>query len=120
MALEIGAKEAKRLLEEGKAIALDVREREEIEFASIGEHIWIPMHELARRYTELPRGKLIIAVCRSGSRSGSATAFLSSKGLEVKNLKGGIIAWGREVDSKVRPYVYGWEGDTITVKEIKN
>ena len=114
----IGAKEAKKLLIEGKAMALDVREKEEIEFASIGEHIWIPVAELAQRYTELPKGKLIIAVCRSGSRSASATDFLLRHGVEAKKLSRGVIAWGKEIDAGVRPYVYSWKGDKVIVKEL--
>ena len=116
---EISPKEAKKLLDEGKAVALDVREKEEIEFASIGEHIWIPLHELSQKYAQLPKNKLIIAVCRSGSRSASATDFLLRQGIKAKNLKGGTILWGREVDAKVRLYVYGYEGKKLIVREIE-
>jgi rhodanese-related sulfurtransferase len=43
---------------------------------------------------EKHRDKPIIAVCRSGSRSGAACSLLRKKGFEnVKNLRGGIMAW---------------------------
>ena len=118
MAQEIGPKEAKALLESGRAVALDVREKEEIEFASIGKHIWIPIHELRERHTELPKGREIICVCRSGHRSAGAAEFLSSKGYSAKNLTGGILGWHREVDRAVRPYVYSVAGDRIEIREI--
>ncbi len=118
MVTEIGSKEAKKLLDSGQAVALDVREKEEIEFTSIGKHTWIPMNELAKRFAELPKGKLIIAVCRSGSRSAAATEFLSGHGYEAKNLKGGIIAWAKEVDARVKPYVYSREGEKLKVVGI--
>ena len=38
--------------------------------------------------------KPIIAVCRSGSRSGAACKMLGKQGFEqVKNLRGGMMAW---------------------------
>mgnify|MGYP000494151961 CR=1 FL=1 len=41
-----------------------------------------------------PKGKPIVAVCRSGSRSGSACNMLRKNGFEnVKNLRGGMMAW---------------------------
>lgn len=119
METEITPKEAKEILALGKAIALDVREKEEIEFASIGEHTWIRLGELEKRFSELPRGKKIIVVCRSGSRSATATDFLRDKGFNAVNLAGGILAWGKQVDKKVKPYTYSWRGENIIVAEIK-
>ncbi|MBI4210399.1 MAG: rhodanese-like domain-containing protein [Candidatus Diapherotrites archaeon] len=115
---EISPKDAKTMLENGLAIALDVRGKEEIEFASIGNHEWIPVPELARRYSELPKGKPIICVCRSGARSASAAEFLSEKGYEAMNLRGGIMAWHREVDNSVRPYVYKMERGKTIIREM--
>lgn len=36
-------------------------------------------------------------VCRSGARSGQATAFLESQGFDVTNMTGGMLEWNGEV-----------------------
>jgi glyoxylase-like metal-dependent hydrolase (beta-lactamase superfamily II) len=77
---------------------LDVREPDE--FTGPLGHIpgsqLIPLKELARRVDELEPSKQrrLIAVCRSGVRSTTAAAILTSMGFEqVFNMKGGMLAW---------------------------
>jgi rhodanese-related sulfurtransferase len=48
------------------------------------------------------KSKLIIAVCRSGNRSGTAVSMLSRQGYEALNMIGGMIQWNREA----RPVSY--------------
>jgi rhodanese-related sulfurtransferase len=40
-------------------------------------------------------GKKVLAICRSGNRSGRATRHLSANGIEALNVKGGMLAWTR-------------------------
>lgn len=60
--------------------------------------ILIPVQELEARVKELEpqKHKTIIAYCRSGNRSNTATKFLSSKGFNVFNMEGGMIQWNAE------------------------
>ena len=81
----------------GPAI-LDVREPEE--FTGTLGHIpgsrLVPLRELARRAEELEslKHRRVIAVCRSGVRSTTAAAILTSMGFDqVFNMKGGMLAW---------------------------
>ena len=81
-------------------VILDVRRLDE--FASATGHlenaILIPVEKLEDRFTELEpyKNKTIIAVCRTGNRSGRATAFLNARGYTVVNLLGGIVKWNEE------------------------
>jgi rhodanese-related sulfurtransferase len=77
---------------------VDVRRPEEW----VGELGHIPGAELVTldtlpdRIDELPKNRPIVFVCRSGGRSGQATAFAKSNGFEhVFNMQGGMIAWNK-------------------------
>jgi adenylyltransferase/sulfurtransferase len=62
----------------------------------------IPLGELENRVGEIPRDHPIVVVCRSGQRSHSAARRLLDGGYaEVFNLRGGMQAWARDVDSGV-------------------
>jgi rhodanese-related sulfurtransferase len=89
----IDVHEAHELLEGGNALALDVREPAEWRAGRIPDAVHIPPGELPHRAHELPRDRRIVAVCRSGNRSGLATAALRRAGYEVDNLCGGLKAW---------------------------
>jgi rhodanese-related sulfurtransferase len=88
---------------------LDVREpfeqyQSKIEF----EHsALIPVGELTNRLDELEdhKNKEIVCLCRSGGRSGQACELLEKQGFSnVKNLKGGINEWAREIDNSLPVY----------------
>ena len=73
--------EVQQKLEAGEAINLiDVREVAEVEAGHIPGIIHIPLGLLEFRMHELDKNKPYIMVCRSGGRSGQATAFLESQG----------------------------------------
>ena len=90
------AREAAHLLERGEAVAVDVREPAEWDAGRIRGSLHIPMHELALRQGELPRETTIVAVCRTGNRSGAVTLALLDAGYRAENLEGGLVAWVRE------------------------
>ncbi len=77
-----------------KIILLDVRQPEEYAHGHLQGAILIPIGELPDRYRELNADQEIIVYCHSGGRSSAATKMLLRLGFEnVKNMKGGIIAW---------------------------
>lgn len=79
-------------------LVIDVREDSEFHgpLGHVPGAILIPLRTLAGRVSELGSGKdsQIVVVCRSGVRSTTAAAILTSLGFEdVFNLKGGMLAW---------------------------
>lgn len=104
---DITAKElAERLNSDGKHIKLvDVREPHELEISHIEGAKLIPLGQLAARMSELDSADEIVLFCKSGSRSARALELLASAGFrKMKNLKGGINAWAREVDPSLPVY----------------
>jgi len=85
---------------------LDVREHFEYQISNIDGTL-IPLKELPDRLSEIEGYKEseVIVMCRSGGRSAEACKFLKNKGFSnVKNLKGGINEWAREIDSSLPVY----------------
>ena len=86
---------------------LDVREDDEWRAGHIDGAQHIPLGQLGERLAELPTGRRIVAVCRSGSRSAAAVRGLRQLGYDAENLDGGVTAWMRAglvlVDEAGRP-----------------
>ena len=65
----------------------------------------IPLGQLAARLSELDSADDMVVFCKGGTRSARALELLVSAGFKkVKNLKGGINAWAREVDQDLPVY----------------
>ena len=75
---------------EKETIILDVREELELISGKLNNSINIPLSELRKRYTELPKDKEIWTYCAVGLRGYIASRFLTQKAYKVKNLAGGI------------------------------
>lgn len=85
---------------------LDVRENFEYHIANLNGTL-IPLDELPSRLNELEdkKNEEVIVMCRSGARSANACRLLLDKGFtNVKNLKGGINQWAREIDTSLPVY----------------
>jgi sulfur dioxygenase len=79
-------------------VIVDVREPGEYtgQLGHITGSRLIPLRDLARHVDELEpfKQRPLVAVCRSGVRSTTAAAILTSMGFEqVYNLRGGMLAW---------------------------
>ena len=74
-------------------ILLDVRQPDEFRAGHISGAKLMPLNEVYRRMKELPKGREIICICASGSRSSSASKALAKEGFTVLNVKGGMNAW---------------------------
>lgn len=78
--------------------AVDVRADHEFRgpLGHISGSILIPLLDLDQRVEEIPRGRTLLLVCRSGKRSGRACERLIKLDIgPVVNLGGGMIAWNR-------------------------
>ncbi|MEO8469517.1 MAG: rhodanese-like domain-containing protein [Chloroflexota bacterium] len=77
-----------------RALLVDVREPNEIHEVRAEGVIVMPLSSWMARYTELPRDRPLLMICRSGARSGQATDFLLGNGwTDVRNVTGGMLAW---------------------------
>jgi len=84
---------------------VDVREPHELEISRLPNAVNIPLGQLAARLSELDSAEEMVIFCKSGSRSARGLELLASAGFKkVKNLKGGINAWAREVDKSLPIY----------------
>lgn len=78
---------------------IDVREPHELQVSHIEGAKLIPLGQLAARLSELDSAEDMVIFCRTGGRSARAVELMLSAGFrKVKNLKGGINAWAKEVD----------------------
>lgn len=82
------------------AIYIDVREDYEYNEAHIDGFIHFPLSTFEEKYTELPKDKEIIIICRSGNRSMQAATFLKENGYDnVTNVQGAMLDWKGETKS---------------------
>ena len=84
---------------------MDVRNYEEHDYCNIEGSMLIPLPELEEKYTSLDKNSEIVVYCHTGNRSRKAAEFLQNKNFKnVKNLKGGIDAWSKNIDQNVLIY----------------
>ena len=117
----IEASELHELLDRGAldgrtAALVDVREAGEREVVSIPGSVWIPVDSVreetkspggAGRALELagiPAGATVYVHCKSGSRSAEVVDLLRSSGVDAVDVRGGVLAWVREVDPGLPTY----------------
>ena len=77
----------------GEDLVLDVREDDEWAAGHAPDAMHVPLQTLPGRLADLPAGRPIAVICRSGGRSGQASAFLAQQGFAVRNVTGGMHAW---------------------------
>ncbi|OFO28941.1 pyridine nucleotide-disulfide oxidoreductase [Fusobacterium sp. HMSC064B11] len=103
--------------DEKKTIILDIREELELIGRKFDNSINIPLSELRKRYTELPKDKEIWTYCAVGLRGYIATRFLSQKGYRVKNLAGGIKSEEKVIVNTQKESSLTKEGNSNIEKE---
>jgi rhodanese-related sulfurtransferase len=90
----VGPVGAAELLDKG-AVLLDVREAHEWQAGHAPKARHLPLAQLPHRVREVPAGRPIVTICRSGARSARAAAMLARDGRHVSNVAGGMNAWVR-------------------------
>jgi rhodanese-related sulfurtransferase len=88
-----------------KPLLLDVREPWEHRIAALDGSTLIPMREIPAAAESLDPSQEIIVICHHGIRSRHVAHYLESRGFaRVINLRGGVDAWARELDSRLATY----------------
>lgn len=79
---------------EGKAVMIDVREKEEVDEGMVDEAVWFPKSKIdtdpnwPEDFLVLTEAKEIFLYCRSGRRSEEVRKVLKINGIESVNLGG--------------------------------
>ncbi len=88
----IAVEELARVLGEAEApLVVDVRLPAEYRAVHLEPSVLLPLDEITRRRSELPRDRDLVLVCRTGARARLAAAELA--GFRTRVLEGGIAAW---------------------------
>ena len=90
---EVAPAEAREALDRGQAVLVDVREPHEWQAGHAPQARHIPLRDLAARADDLPPGREVLFVCRSGNRSARAAGMLAGRRPDVANVSGGMAAW---------------------------
>jgi adenylyltransferase/sulfurtransferase len=108
---EMTVQELKQLLDSSADdfVLLDVRNPNEYEIAKIPGSVLVPLPDIERgvgveKVKDLLNGHRLVAHCKSGMRSAKALGILKEAGIEGTNVKGGILAWSKEIDPSVPEY----------------
>jgi len=95
-AKEIGTLEATRLMNDGHALVLDIRDNAEFNAGRVPKSKNIPLADLDKRIDEIAKfkGKPVIIACKTGTRSAAALRTLKQQGFsDLYQLQGGVTAW---------------------------
>ncbi|MFF9815160.1 rhodanese-like domain-containing protein [Streptomyces sp. NPDC014006] len=82
---------------DGTAVLLDVRETPEWNAGHAPGALPLPLSRLVAG-ASLPaaaQGKPVVTICRSGHRSRQAAKLLEERGVQAKDVTGGMTAWVR-------------------------
>jgi rhodanese-related sulfurtransferase len=97
-AKEVCPTTTRRLISQG-ALLLDVREPHELATCAfdVPAIVNIPLSEMEKRWSEIPKDREVVVVCQVGERSLKATYFLQYHGhTSVSNMGGGLAKWVRK------------------------
>ena len=106
MVKEITVQELKKWQEEEKDFQLvDVRKPYEWDIANLEAEL-IVLDTLPQQVEKIKKVVPVVIHCRSGARSANAIRFLQEQHgyTNLYNLKGGILAWAKEIDTSMATY----------------
>ena len=81
------------LIERGEIQLIDVRQPYEHEAGRIAGGRLIELGELTAQAETIDRERPVVFYCRSGARSGMATAAFRQAGYDAHNMAGGLLEW---------------------------
>jgi adenylyltransferase/sulfurtransferase len=93
-------------MDSGESLEIvDVREPHEWAICKIEGARLVPLGTLGGRLHEFDSSRTYVLHCKSGARSAKAVALLRNAGFRrLLNLRGGVLAWAREVDPSLPTY----------------
>jgi molybdopterin/thiamine biosynthesis adenylyltransferase/rhodanese-related sulfurtransferase len=103
---EVTVQELKELIDSKADFQLiDVREPHEFDICNIDGEL-IPQADVPHSIDRISKDKQVIVHCRSGARSGNMVQWLEKNHgfTNLYNLKGGILAWAKEIDPSMPTY----------------
>lgn len=103
---EVTVQELKKLKDSHADFQLiDVREPHEFDLCNLDGEL-IPMADVPHHVDQIAKDKQVILHCRSGKRSGDMVQWLEKNHgfTNLYNLKGGILAWAKEIDPTMPVY----------------
>ena len=92
LAREVSVDEAYGMYQSG-VFVLDVRTQEEWDEYHAPNATLIPLEQLQARISEVPKGREILVVCRSGNRSQEGRDILLAAGYNATSMTGGLKEW---------------------------
>ena len=93
MAKVVSVLDAAQLVQDERAVLLDVREPDEWVTVRAPDALHIPMRQLATALPRLPLDRTIACICHVGARSAAVADALSHAGYDAVNVTGGMNAW---------------------------
>lgn len=101
---EISVQQLAEKIDLGDIWILDVREDYEYEISNLNGHL-IPLNKVLNQMHQIPRDQEVVVMCKMGGRSQRAIELLQQEGYDnLINLKGGITAWQKEIDTSLPAY----------------
>jgi rhodanese-related sulfurtransferase len=102
----IEPKELATLIEQDKSIRLvDVRSREEFEAVHIEGSVLLSQEAMREILAEGSNSRALVVIDHQGGQGLDAATYFMGHGLQnVRCLRGGVDAWAREVDKKMKRY----------------
>lgn len=103
---EVTVQELKEMMDSKADFQLiDVREPHEYDICNLNGEL-IPQADIPRSVDKIATDKKVVIHCRSGARSGNMVQWLENnhKLTNLYNLKGGILAWARDIDPDMPTY----------------
>ncbi len=91
----ISSHELTRMVNDGAAVVLDVREAKDYKAGHIVDAINIPFATMEKRIVELDKheGKTIVIVDKMGQHAGAVGKQLAQRGFAITRLSGGMMDW---------------------------
>jgi rhodanese-related sulfurtransferase len=79
---------------------LDVRDDDEFAEGHVPGAVNIPLADLRRDFSALPKDRPVVAYCKVGQRGYYAVRFLRQHGIDARNVTGGILTWNALQDTR--------------------
>lgn len=101
----ISVHELKTIMESNQNIQIiDVREEHETQISKLDNTQLVPLTSLESKLDSFDKSIAYYVHCKSGGRSAKAVKLMRDKGFNASNVKGGILAWAKEIDPSMHTY----------------